>query len=520
MKSAVSPTQITPENIHFVVAENADLKQQNQSLQQQVDWFKRQLFGSKSEKRLGIPAEQMDIADLLAMPTVENEPEDEKVRVSYMRSKGKKRDDDCTTDKGLRFDDSVPVKTIHINAPQLSGQDADQYEIIDYKISYRLGQQPSSYVVLKYSRPVLKKKSSQKVMTTPAPASVFEGSMADVSVLAGLLVDKFAYHLPLYRQHQRMQAGGITLSRATLTHWCKRTIELLKPIYQAQLDHILLSRVLAMDETPIKAGRKSKGKLRHGWLWPVYGEDDEICFTYSSSRGAVHLESVLKGFEGVLLTDGYAAYDKFARNKPITQAQCWVHARRYFVKAENIEPKSVAEALNQIGALYQIEKSIQAKKWPPDKKRAYREKHSTPIVNDFFAWCRNQQQRIDLVNSNPLSKALKYAANHQQQMQVFLSDPDVAMDTNHVERNLRGIPLGRKNWMFCWTEVGAEHLGIIQSLITSCRLQGIDPHTYLVDVLQRVSLHPAKKVEALTPRLWKEHFANAPLKSDIDTPDD
>ena len=359
-------------------------------------------------------------------------------------------------------------------------------------------------------------------ITTPAPASVFEGSMADVSVLAGLLVDKFAYHLPLYRQHQRLQAGGIILSRGTLTHWCKRTIELLKPIYQAQLDHILLSRVLAMDETPIKAGRKgkSKGKMRQGWLWPIYGEDDEICFTYSASRGAMHLAAVLKGFEGVLLTDGYAAYNKFARNKPIVQAQCWVHARRYFVKAENIEPEAVAQALDQIGELYKIEKAIRTRALPPDKKRAYREKHSKLLVDDFFRWCRDQQQRIDLVNSNPLSKALKYAANHKDQMQVFLRDPDVPMDTNHVERNLRGIPLGRKNWMFCWTEMGAEHVGIIQSLITSCRLHGVDPYTYLVDVLQRVSIHPAKKVEELTPRRWKEHFANAPLKSDLDKMDD
>jgi len=526
MESAVSPTKITPQQGHKFIARIADLEQQNQSLQQQVDWFKRQLFGSKSEKRQTAPAEQTDIADLLSMPAVD-QPEAEKQPIAaYTRRKTKQRDEDCATDKGLRFDESVPVKTIHIEAPELSGPDADQYEVIDYKISYRLGQQPSSYVVLKYSRPVLKRiirsKSSKNLVTTPAPASVFEGSMADVSVLAGLLVDKFAYHLPLYRQHQRMQAGGITLSRGTLTHWCQRTIELLKPIYQAQLDHILLSRVLAMDETPIKAGRKgkNKGKMRQGWLWPIYGEDDEICFTYSANRGAVHLESVLKGFEGVLLTDGYPAYDSFARNKPITQAQCWVHARRYFVKAENIEPEAVAQALGQIGALYQIEKTIQAKKFALDKKRAYREKYSTPLVDGFFAWCREQQQRIDLVNSNPLSKALKYAANHQAQMRVYLTDPDVPMDTNHVERNLRGIPLGRKNWMFCWTEVGAHHVGIIQSLITSCRLQGIDPYTYLVDVLQRVSVHPAKKVEELTPRLWKEHFANAPLRSDVGHTDD
>lgn len=522
MESAVLPTKITPQEGHQFVARIADLEQQNQSLQQQVDWFKRQLFGSKSEKHYSAPAEQMDIADLLSMPAADESEAKKQPVAAYTRRKTKQRDEGCATDKGLRFDDSVPVKTIHIEAPELSGPNADQYEVIDYKISYRLGQQPSSYVVLKYSRPVLKKKTSQMLITTPAPASVFEGSMADVSVLAGILVDKFAYHLPLYRQHQRMQAGGITLSRATLTHWCQRTIALLKPIYQAQLDNILLSRVLAMDETPIKAGRKgkNKGKMHQGWLWPIYGEDDEICFTYSAGRGAAHLESVLKDFDGVLLTDGYAAYDKFARDKPIIQAQCWVHARRYFVKAENIEPDAVTQALDQIGALYKIEKTIHTKKLAPDKKRAYREKYSKPKVDEFFAWCCKQRQRIDLVNSNPLSKALKYAANHQAQMRVYLTDPDVPMDTNHVERNLRGIPLGRKNWMFCWTEVGAEHVGIIQSLITSCRLQNIDPYTYLVDVLQRVSLHPAKKVEELTPRLWKEHFANVPLKSDLENTDD
>lgn len=522
MESAVSSTKITPQQGRQFAARIADLEQQNQTLQQQVDWFKRQLFGSKSEKRLHTLTEQMDIADLLSMPTADETKVEKQPVAANTRHKTKQRDEGCATDKGLRFDDGVPVKTIHIEAPELSGPDADQYEVIDYKISYRLSQQPSSYVVLKYSRPVLKQKTSQTLITTPAPSSIFEGSMADVSVLAGLLVDKFAYHLPLYRQHQRMQAGGITLSRATLTRWCQRTIELLKPIYQAQLDNILLSRVLAMDETPIKAGRKSKnkGKMHQGWLWPVYGEDDEICFTYSSGRGAVHLETVLKGFEGVLLTDGYAAYDKFARNKPIIQTQCWVHARRYFVKAENIEPDAVAQALDKIGKLYEIEKAIRIKALPPDKMRAYREKHSKPLVDGFFSWCRDQQQRIDLVNSNPLSKALKYAANHKDQMQVFLTDPDVPMDTNHVERNLRGIPLGRKNWMFCWTEVGAHHVGIIQSLITSCRLQGIDPYTYLVDVLQRVSLHPARKVEELTPRRWKERFAHAPLKSDLEHTDD
>ena len=120
--------------------------------------------------------------------------------------------------------------------------------------------------------------------------------------------------------------------------------------------------------------------------------------------------------------------------------------------------------------------------------------------------------------SNPLTKALAYARARKAGLQVFLADPGVPMDTNHLERALRPIPMGKKNWMFCWTEVGAQHAGIVQSLIATCRLHDIDPYTYLVDVLQRVGQHPAARVAELTPRLCKQHFAANPLHSDLDEP--
>ncbi|HEC07713.1 MAG TPA: IS66 family transposase [Thiolapillus brandeum] len=515
MEAAVSIQEITPAFVQELVSEISNLRQQNQALQSQLDWFKKQIFGQKSEKRLVEIPGQLELGELLdgekpAAPEVPTET------ITYIRRK-KQRGDDCATDEGLRFDQDVPVEVIEIGHPALRGAEADDYEPIDYKITHKLAQRPGSYVVLEYRRPVLKHKPTQTLSTPPLPTPVLDRCLADVSLLVGLLIDKFLYHLPLYRQHQRMQLAGIQLSRTTLTIWVQRTIDLLKPIYEAQLRNILLSRVLAMDETPIKAGRRQKGKMHQGWLWPIYGEGDEVCFTYSPGRGSQHLEALLKEFEGVLLTDGYAAYDRFARNKPeITQAQCWAHARRYFVRAESIEPKAVAEALEQIGALYRIEEEIRKKELRGEEKLAYRSRQSKPLADDFFAWCHEQRQRFDLVNSNPLSKALVYVANHQEQMSVFLSDPDVPIDTNHVERNLRGIPLGRKNWMFCWTEVGAEQVGIIQSLLVTCRLQGVNPYTYLVDVLQRIALHPAREVEALTPRRWKECFAGNPLRAPLD----
>ena len=217
------------------------------------------------------------------------------------------------------------------------------------------------------------------------------------------------------------------------------------------------------------------------------------------------------------MTDGYAAYNRYAKNKSqITQAQCWAHTRRYFVKAEAIEPEATSEALDYFGALYQLEEQAREQQLEPKQKLKLRREKSKPIVDSFFAWCHEQHQCTDLVNSNPLAKALNYVRNHKEQLCVYLSDPEVPIDTNHLERALRVIPMGRKNWMFCWTEVGAQHVGMIQSLLVTCRLHGVNPYAYLVDVLQRVSLHPARDVEALTPRAWKERFADNPLRSDLE----
>jgi hypothetical protein len=248
----------------------------------------------------------------------------------------------------------------------------------------------------------------------------------------------------------------------------------------------------------------------------VYGEADEICFSWSRSRGKVHVVEQLGDFAGTLLSDGYAAYDAYAKSRPqVTQAQCWAHTRRYFERAQDSDP-GAAEALQIIGALYQVEAQIRERELTGQAKLDYRRDQALPVVDAFFGWIHTQRQRTDLVNSAPLAKALVYADNHQAQLRVYLGDPAVAIDTNHLERALRVIPMGRKNWLFCWSEVGAEQVGIIQSLLSTCRLHDVDPYAYLVDVLQRIALHPSKDVEQLTPRCWKTRYADNPLHSDLE----
>jgi transposase len=246
-------------------------------------------------------------------------------------------------DGGVPFFDEarVTIETIAVPNPEIEGLSADQFEVIGEKTSYRLAQRPGSYVVLKYVRSLVKRKDTQAIHCPPAPHGVIDGSRADVSFVAGLIVDKMAYHLPLYRQHRRLQDSGIRVSRPWLTQLIQQGVGLLEPVYAAQLDSIRNSRVKAMDETPIKAGRTDHGKMRTGYFWPVYGGQDEVCFPFFASRHAEHVRALLGAThdaDAVLLTDGYAAYDSYAKKIGITHARCWVHCRRKFFEAHETEP--------------------------------------------------------------------------------------------------------------------------------------------------------------------------------------
>ena len=496
------------------------LQNENKELKRQLDWFKRQLFGSKSEKQIEPNPHQMFLGEQFKSP--ENVPDGQlKQKITYERGTGKKiRPEDCITDSGLRFDPSVPMKTITMPILGIAGLSESDYEIIDVHKTYRLAQRPASYVVLCYEQPVAKIKESKEIINAIITTNVLEKSAADVSLLVGLLVDKFLYHLPLYRQHQRLSAAGITLSRATLTNYVRRAISLLEPIVDAQRLSVLQSKVLAMDETPTKAGKskKKRGRMHQGYYWPIYGDKDEVVFTYSESRARRVIEAILTdSFSGTLLSDGYSAYASYVgKTEGLTHAQCWTHTRRQFFEAQDDEPELVAEMLARIALLYKFEDDCKTKDIEGEEKREHRIKHSKPVVDSIVERVDDLLgERALLPPSSPFTKALGYLRNRVVELRVFLEEPEVQLDTNHLERTLRCIPMGRRNWLFSWTELGAEQVGIIQSLICTCKLHGIDPYIYLTDVLLRVAVHPANQVELLTPRLWKEHFAAEPMRSDL-----
>jgi transposase len=487
------------------------------ALSHQLDWFRRQYFGEKSERFAPEPdPNQLHLGETFPVPAAA--AEDRKTVSAHTRRNT--RTDAAERGEELKFFDEskVPVQTITLLHADLEGVPADQYEIISEKVTYRIAQRPSAYHVIAYRRPVVKLKATGEILGLPATEGVLRGSRADVSFGAGLLMDKFAWHLPLYRQHQRLEASGIKVSRPWLTQLAQALINLLTPIYEAQLASIRNNRVIAMDETPIKAGRSGHGKMHTGYFWPIYGEHDEVCFPFHSSRSAdfvCQALSIKPVVNAVLVTDGYAAYHRYAEKTGIKHALCWSHARRGFFEALTAEPNGAAEALEQIKALYAVEDQIRDRKLAPEAKQLHRLTHSKPLVELFFEWVNRQLERQDFTPSSPFIEALNYVRKRRVGLEIFLTDPDVPIDTNHLERALRVVPMGRKNWNFCWTELGAKHVGIIQSLIVTCRLHGVDPYAYLVDVLQRISEHPASRVSELTPRQWKLHFATNPLRSDI-----
>lgn len=481
-----------------------------------IRWFQAQLFGPKSEKRLLeelTPEDQLWLGEQM-LEHSENPPPPEETVASYERKqRGTKKtelSEECSSSR-LKFEDSVPIKEIRVVDPELAKRNQDQVEFIGEEVTHRLAQR-SSFVVLKYVRPIWRDKGQDEVHKAAVPSGIIKRSFADVSFLAELAVEKCCYHLPLYRQHQRLTQSGVHVKRSTLTRLLQRVAELVEPIYDAQMSSVLQGKVLAMDESPTPAGR-GNGKMKKGFYWALYGEQDEVCFLFSPSRSRAVIDAVLENFQGTLLSDGYKAYESFAARRPeVTLAGCWAHTRRYFLKAEKVEPEKTKWVLRKLQELYKIEATARGK---PKKLKPARAEFSKPIIDALFEYFQSELERTALLPSNPFVKAVEYAMEREDALRVFLENPEVAIDTNHLERMIRPAVIGRKNWLFHTTEDGARHAGILYSLLQTCRLHDINPRTYLIDILQRIQTHPAVDAWQLVPAQWRERFEKSPLLSDV-----
>jgi len=479
-----------------------------------IKWATSQLFGQKAEQRAHISLPAKDQLWLLQdiLPAPEQPPAAGTSVAGYQRGARKNPVKPKPEDGQIRFGPEVPVEVITVIDEEAKKIPEADRELVSTRIVQKLAHR-SSKVVIEYHYLTYKDKSSGELFTPRAVDSVIPACLADVSFLASMLVDKFCWHLPLHRQHQRLVAEHIFVDRSSLTRWGQGTIQHLEPIYHAVVSSVLSSKIAAADESPTPAG-VGQGKMKKGYFWSFYGDKDEVFFLFSPSRGAEVIRNVMKGFEGVLLTDGYVAYESFVSGQPnVLHAQCWAHARRKFIEAEAVAPEQCKLVLAMLQQLYALE---QRAPLGSEELRGIRNQHSRELVRRLFLYLEQQTAESCFLPSNKFVKAMQYVLDRRTALQVFLDRPEVPLDTNHVERAIRAPVVGRKNWMFHTTETGARNAAIVYTLIESCKLAKVDPLVYLTDVLQRIQTHPATDVGELTPREWAKRFAEKPMRSILD----
>jgi transposase len=372
----------------------------------------------------------------------------------------------------------------------------DVTEVLDYV--------PASFRVIRHVRPKFSCRSCETITQAPAPELPVRRGRATAGLLAHVLVAKFADHLPLYRQSEIYAREGVELERSTLADWVGQSANLLRPLVDALAKHVLAGDRVHADDTPVPVLAPGAGKTKTGRLW-AYLRDERphagpaapaVFYRYSPDRRAEHPHAHLVGFTGVLHADGYTGFDGLYQDGRVIEAACWAHVRRKFFDLHTARQSPVAaDALQRIRALYAIEDDVRGR--PPDERRHAREKRARPLLDDMRAWLdttlRQTSKRSDL------AKAIRYALARWTALTRYVGDGRIEIDNNPVERAIRPIALGRKNWLFAGSDAGGTRAAAIASLIATARLNGLDPEAYLRHVLGRIATHPARRIGELLP---------------------
>ena len=495
-------------------AKAAKLQRSLQSRDDYIAWLVKQVIGPTSERRSweSLEPEAQLWLEGMALEIPESPPSPKTTVKEYERER-RKNPTDVSKAGRIKHGPNATIIDVDVKNPEVEDIPEDQLELVETKTTQKVVRVSSPFMIVNVHSKIYRRKDDFEEIVPPEVPEVFENSIYDVSFLAGLAVDKYQFHLPLYRQHQTIKNADIFLDRGHLTRVLHRMAELLEPIYETLSSSVLSSKILTADETPTPAGRnKKKGKMDKGYFWAFFGDQKEIYYLFSPSRARAVLDDALASFQGHLVCDGYSAYESFVNETEGTElVQCWSHTRREFIKAEQRDEERVKWVLRQIQLMYDIEENVRGK--PSNKILKARERETEPLVTELFNFLKKTIAEETFVPSDPFLKAANYALNREEPLKAFLENPDLPLDTNHLERESRPQAVGRKNWMFHVTKEGARHAAIFYSLIRSCILVDINPTVYLVDVLQRIATLPASKTELLTPRLWKEHFAFAPMRS-------
>lgn len=488
------------------LAERDQARSQNVRLQHLLQQLRRMQFGRRSEK---LDADQLALAF-----------EDIEQAIAATEAEADKRDPAAAGARAEKRRATRGVLAAHLPRVHVTIAPADincpccraPMHVIGEDTGERLDVIPAQFRVMVTHRPKYACRTcAQAVVQAPAPERLIRGGLPTEAMVAHVLVAKYAWHLPLYRQAQMLAAQSIDIKRAVLAFWVGYTAAELKPVYLRLRELILASGKIAVDETVAPVLDPGRGRTKQGYFWAIARDDrpwggtdpPAIAFSYAPGRGAIHGLKLLDGYRGIVQCDGYAAYKTIAgaaREEAITLAFCWAHLRRrFFDIAKGGDAPIASEALERIAALYAIEKTIRGKN--ADERRQLRQDNSKPLVAALKTWFEQQLARVSA--KAPIAEQIRYGLNHWDGLIRFLDDGRIELDTNIVERGIRPIVLNRKNALFAGHDEGAENWACIASLIETCKLNGVDPQAYITDVLTKlVNLWPASRLDELMPWAW------------------
>jgi len=389
------------------------------------------------------------------------------------------------------------------------GEDAS--EVLEYV--------PEHWKVIKHLRPKYSCGSCQQIVQASAPSRPIERSYAGPGLLAHALVSKYCDHIPYYRQSQIYAREGIDLDRSTLADWGGAATALLDPLLAALEDYVMAAHKLHADDTPIPVLAPGTGKTKTGRLW-AYVRDDRpagstdppaVLFRYSPDRKGERPREHLKRFRGVLQADAYSGFNGLydRDEEPLIEAACWAHARRKIFEVYESSASSIAfEALGRIGALYKIEEDIRGRL--PDERKAARQARAAPLLKELYDWLRACVRREPSKKSD-LCRAFGYTLSLWTQLTRYAQDGSIEIDNNPVERQLRAVALGRKNFLFAGSDAGGDRAAAFYSLIGTAKLCGLDPEAYLRQVFSCIAEYPINRVEELLPWCMAKGLIDKPL---------
>lgn len=400
------------------------------------------------------------------------------------------------------------------NCPECGGKlrvlGEDSSEMLEYV--------PEHWKVIKHVRPKYSCSACQKIVQAAAPSRPIERSYAGPGLLAHMLVSKFCDHLPYYRQSQIYARDGVELDRSTLAEWGGAASTLLDPLLGALEDYVMAAHKLHADDTPIPVLAPGTGKTKSGRLW-AYLRDDQpagstdppaVLFRYSPDRKGERPREHLKHFRGTLQADAYGGFNGLydREHEPLIEAACWAHARRkYFEIYDSTASPIALEALERIAALYEIEDEIRGR--PPDERRAVRQARAAPLLRDLYAWLRGTVRKVS--KKSDIASAIGYTLSLWTALTRYAEDGSIEIDNNPVERALRAVALGRKNFLFAGSDAGGERAAAFYSLIGTAKLCGQDPEAYLRYVFEHIAEHPINKISELLPWCLAGNLAAARL---------